>query len=93
MLAAMCVVFTPLTCEWLLLDFYKNSVTLIAMKATLKAKVDKLNRHELRNFILERREVGDYDKLERQAYALDRLIVMAVNEGKMQGKAEMAAMF
>jgi len=56
-------------------------------------KINKLNRHQLRSFVLERREVGDFDKLEQQAYALDKLIGMAVDEGKKLGKAEMAAMF
>lgn len=63
------------------------------MKNTLKAKVDKMNRHDLRSFVLERRDVGDFDKLELQAYALDRLVEMAVDEGKKLGKKEMAAMF
>lgn len=63
------------------------------MDKKIQRKLNKMDRQQLRSFVLERREVGDFDKLEQQAYALDLLIEEAGSEGFREGTAHVARMF
>ncbi len=56
------------------------------MQRKIAQRIQALTDNELRSFILERRDVGDFDKLEQQRFALELLCDRVSNEGYERGR-------
>lgn len=59
----------------------------------LKKEILAMNQRELREFILDRGAIDDYDHRDAQEFALDCLIEELQDEARRQGAAELASRF
>lgn len=63
------------------------------INSKLKKEILAMSQQELREFILDRGAIDDYDHRDAQEFALDCLIEEIQDEARRQGAAELASRF